>query len=267
MPEPTLMASVAPGLIGAGAQVLSSIFAGKGEDDARKWNAREAAKSRQFSERMRNTQWQAGVEDMRAAGLNPALAYAKGPAAAPSGAQASGAQSKTMHGAQMANLAAQTAKTYAEARTARAQAQKTEEETKWWLGGRMSGTINGQPFTTENRLSDLLSQTLQQQGLRTSEIEQTVSKIMSEIKRNEAVTAREGATASMLQPMANLADQMGMAFPLLSLFAPGGFAGNIARRMRIPRFGSRLSAPRRMPRITAPNSTPRRNPIGFRIQR
>jgi hypothetical protein len=53
-----------------------------------KSNKREAQKDRQFQERMRNTQWQAAVADMRAAGLNPALAYSQGPNAAPGGAMA-----------------------------------------------------------------------------------------------------------------------------------------------------------------------------------
>lgn len=43
-----------------------------------------------FSERMANTQWQRATADMRAAGINPMLAYQQGGAAAPIGATGSG---------------------------------------------------------------------------------------------------------------------------------------------------------------------------------
>ena len=81
MPLPIAAAAAIPAVIGG----LGSLIGGR---QANVDNRREAQKNRQFQERMRNTQWQAAVADMKAAGINPAVAYSKGPAAAPSGSQA-----------------------------------------------------------------------------------------------------------------------------------------------------------------------------------
>lgn len=84
-----------------GAALATAIGGFFGGERANRTNRREAEKNRQFSsreaginrdfqERMRNTEWQSGVADMQAAGINPALAYARGGASSPGGSMATG---------------------------------------------------------------------------------------------------------------------------------------------------------------------------------
>jgi hypothetical protein len=54
------------------------------------FNERMANSAMAFSERMSDTQWQRGVADMRAAGINPMLAVSQGGASSPSGVSAVG---------------------------------------------------------------------------------------------------------------------------------------------------------------------------------
>lgn len=76
---------VLPTAVAAGEAYLNYRSAGNTNDAM----IREGIANRMFQERMRNTEWQAAVEDMRKAGLNPALAYSQGGASSPSGSMPS----------------------------------------------------------------------------------------------------------------------------------------------------------------------------------
>lgn len=96
-------------------------------------NAKQAQLNRDFQERMSNTAYQRGVKDLKAAGLNPALAYGQGGASAPTGSTATmdnPARGLGSSAAQVMALRNSTSLTKAQIAAATAQAAKTQAETR-----------------------------------------------------------------------------------------------------------------------------------------
>lgn len=75
-------------VLGLGLSMIPGVGAYLGQQETNAANARQAQAQMDFQERMSNTSYQRASADMKAAGLNPMLAYAQGGASAPNGAQA-----------------------------------------------------------------------------------------------------------------------------------------------------------------------------------
>jgi len=139
-----LGSSVIGGLFSMAGGMSASASSAKGIAEMNAANAAEAQKNRDWQERMSNTAHTREVADLRNAGLNPILSATGG-----SGASSPGGSMAVMEDtqvratpikAQLANLAANTAKAVAETRNIKSQQVLNEATSARVAGGTFPGT-------------------------------------------------------------------------------------------------------------------------------
>lgn len=153
-------------LVSLASSVVGGLFGKKSSSKANKQAVAMMREQMAWQERMSNTQYQRGVTDMRAAGLNPMLLMTKGAGAMPAGVSAApvldegaGFRAGSAQGLAMASMQAQleltkaqTAKTLAEAKTEAMRPEAVSMQTKLNL----SQAMNQEAMTTLAKNQGLL---------------------------------------------------------------------------------------------------------------
>ena len=194
-----------PAVIAGAAVIGSALLGQQGQKEAnetnediakenREFNAIEAAKSRDWQAQQRSTQYQTTVADLKAAGLNPMLAYQQGGAGTPTGATAQTSSMPQIENKMAAALTAgaQAANTMYTV----SQTKKTEAETE--VAHATAKQVEAQTALTTTSATNIAQQT--------ENLKETVSQIRQNVKYQAEQTHTEAWRRTLMNSQAALAD-------------------------------------------------------------
>lgn len=202
------------GLLNIGGSLLDQKFQSDEATFARDWSAGQADVSRNWQERMSNTAYQRTVADMKAAGLNPMLAYHQGGASTPPGAMGATSMASGSHlssgitaglqtAAQIRNINAQTERTQAETKEIQERTPSHAvniEATKQSIGEsamRIERIIEETSYITQQRLTSA-AQALQIDAA-TAKLRAELPKIEAEIRQIRQLTLQSTQTTAEIR--------------------------------------------------------------------